>query len=82
MVESFDWDEFIDRFVEAGGYQETDAADAVHHVRVVVDVLEEAVDSIALWDVKDQLPPDKGWDKLFALAEQDEKPVKDEQRPE
>lgn len=81
-VDSFNWDEFVDRIVDADDYQETDAADAVHHARVVVDVIEEAVDANTLWDIEEQFPPDEGWEELFALAKQDEKSVEEEQRPE
>lgn len=83
VVERFDWDDFVDRIVEKGGYNpEDEQADAVHHARVVIDVVDDAVSESILADVRDQLPTaDEDWDNLFELAEQDEKPVEEDQRP-
>lgn len=81
-VESFSWDEFVDRVVEKGDYDaENEAGDAVHHARVVVDVVDDAVSGTALEDLRDQLPGGE-WAELFELAEQEEPPVDQEQRPE
>lgn len=80
-VEAFDWDGFVDRVVEKGGYDPDDeAADAVHHARSVIDVVEEATTAGELHDVRSQLPED--FEELFVLADQAEKPVDEEQRPE
>lgn len=80
-VEGFGWDEFVDRIVEKGGYDPDDeAADAVHHARSVIDVVEEATTAGELEDVRAQLPEE--FEELFVLADQAEKPVEEEQRPE
>lgn len=81
-VESFAWEEFVERFVEAGGYSPDDEGEAVHHARVVVDVVDDAVSPGALEDVRDELPEDDGWEELFVLADQPEEPVEEEQRAE
>lgn len=81
-VEQFGWEEFVDRIVERGEYADDEAATAVHHARSVMDVVEEAVTAGALNDVRDQLPDDEDFEELFVLADQEEKPVEEEQRPE
>lgn len=83
VVESFDWDEFVSRVEEKGGYDpEDETADAVHHARVVMDVVDDAVTGSALDDVRTELPDDDDWENLFELVDQDEKPVDEEQRPQ
>jgi uncharacterized protein (DUF2267 family) len=80
-VENFDWDEFVDRIIEMGAYgSENEYGDAVYHARVVMDVVDDAVTAGAIEDVHDQLSSADGWDELFVLVEQDEKPVSEEQR--
>ncbi len=82
-VEQFEWDGFVDRVIEGGGYNRDDQeGDAVHHARAVVSVLYEAVGEDAMADVRDGLPQDDEWDELFVYADQDEPPVPEEQRPE
>lgn len=81
-VEGFGWDEFVDRIVERGGYDEDEAATAVHHARSVIDVVDDAVTAGALDDVRVQLPDDEDFEELFVLADQETKPVDEEQRPE
>lgn len=82
-LETFDWDEFVDRIVEAGDYDPRDeAADAVHHARVVLEVVDEATTGSALDDVRDELPAEEDWDELFELVEQETPPVDEDQRPE
>lgn len=83
VVERFDWDDFVDRVVEKGDYNpEDERADAVHHARVVVDVVDDAATEGALEDIRDQLSGEEDWDQLFTIADQEEKPVEEEQRPE
>lgn len=81
-VESFSWDEFVDRIVERGDYEpESESGDAVHHVRAVMDVVDDAISGTTLEDLRDQLPGGD-WAELFVLVEQDEPPVEQEQRSE
>lgn len=80
-ADSFTWDEFVDRIVERGGYDPDDeAADAVHHARVVIDVVGDAVDAGSLDDLRTEIPEDDDWDELFVLADQEEKSVDEDQR--
>lgn len=71
-VESFSFDEFVDRLVERGDYDEDERADAVFHAQVVMDVVSEAATESELQQVRDQLAADEGWDELFEVAEQEE----------
>ncbi|QLG60946.1 DUF2267 domain-containing protein [Halorarum salinum] len=82
-TESFEWDGFVDRVVEAGEYgPEDDRGEAVHHARVVLDVVDDAVTTGAIEDLRDQIAPADDWNELFALVDQEEKPVEGEQRSE
>lgn len=82
-VEPFSWDEYVSQLVDAGGYTpETEEADAVHHARVVFDVIEDATHGTALTDIRDQLPVDEDWDELFVLVDQETPPVEADQRPD
>lgn len=53
--ESFSLDEFFERVAEEEG---SDLPDAVHHARVVVSVLQDAVSIGEIADVRAQLPAD------------------------
>lgn len=80
-AETFDWNEFIDRLVEKGGYSpEDERGDAVHHARAVMDVVSDAVSAGAFDDVRSQLSSADDWNELFVLVDQEEKPVDEEQR--
>ncbi len=79
-VERFEWTEFIDRIVEKGNYSEDERGDAVHHTRVVMDVVEDAVTVGAIEDLRDQISAADDWNELFVLVDQEEKPVDEEQR--
>lgn len=82
-VETFAWTEFVARVVESGGYDpDTEEGDAVHHARVVMDVVDDAVTAGALADVRKGLPAGEDWDELFLFVDQDDPPVPEEQRPE
>ena len=71
-VESFSFEEFVDRLVERGDYDDDERADAVFHAQAVMDVVSEAVDENELRQVRDQLAQKQGWDQLFEIAEQGE----------
>lgn len=58
--EAFDLQEFYNRVQEKEG---VDMPDAVHHARVVMQVVEEAVSRGEMSDMKAQLPPE--YDDLF-----------------
>lgn len=74
-VESFSYEEFVDRIAEREEIDpEDDRGEAVYHARVVVDVLEEAVSGGELEDVRSHLPADDEYDELFELAEEQEQP--------
>lgn len=81
-VERFEWNEFIDRIIEKGNYSPDERGDAVYHTRVVMDVMEDAVSVGAIEDLRDQISSADDWNELFVLADQEEKPVDEEQRPE
>ena len=82
-VDRFDWDEFVDRFVEAGGYNpDSDEGEAVHHARSVIAVIDEATAGGTLEDIRDGLPADDDWDELFEYVDQEEPPIPEEQRSE
>lgn len=81
-LESFSWEEFVERIAQKGAYGDDEVADAVHHARVVMDVVDEAITGNELENVRGQLPDDEDWDELFALAEQETPPVDEEQRPQ
>ncbi|UHQ98691.1 DUF2267 domain-containing protein (plasmid) [Natrinema zhouii] len=82
-VERFEWDEFIDRIVEKGNYSpEDEQADAVHHTRVVMDVVDDAVTDNAIENLRDQISSADDWNELFVLVDQEEETVTEEQRSE
>ena len=82
-VERFEWDEFIDRIVEKGNYSpEDEQADAVHHARVVMDVVDDAVTDNAIENLRDQISSADDWNELFVLVDQEEETVTEEQRSE
>lgn len=82
-VERFEWDEFIDRIVEKGNYSpEDEQADAIHHARVVMDVVADAITDDAIENLRDQISSAGDWNELFVLVDQEEKTVTEEQRSE
>lgn len=82
-VERFEWDEFIDRIVEKGNYSpEDEQADAVHHARVVIDVVDDAITDNAIENLRDQISSADDWNELFVLVDQEEETVPEEQRSE
>ena len=70
-VESFSFEEFVDRVAECGGYGENEVADAVFGAQVVMDVLGDATTDGEFEDVRSQLPEDE-FDELFEITEQEE----------
>ena len=80
-VERFDWNEFIDRIIEKGEYNpEDERGDAVHHTRVVIDVVQDAGTVGEVEDLRDQISSADNWNELFVLVDQEKKPVDEEQR--
>ena len=65
--ESFGLDEFFTRVGERAG---VDLPDAVHHARVVISVLQDAVSQGEIEDVRSQLPPE--YDPLFESGSEGE----------
>jgi uncharacterized protein (DUF2267 family) len=80
-VERFDWNEFVDRIIEKGEYNpEDERGDAVHHTRVVMQVVHDAGTVGEIEDLRDQIASADNWNELFALVDQEEKPVDEERR--
>ena len=72
-VESFSWDEFVDRLVEREGIESRDdRADSVFHAQVVLDVVADAASPGEMSQVRDQLPGE--FDELFELVDQEDGP--------
>lgn len=66
-VESFGWDEFVDRVAEREELGGGDTEDVVYRARVVMEVVDEVVPESSMDDLKEQLPDD--YAELFALQE-------------
>lgn len=80
-AEQFSWDEFIDHLLDRGDYDpQDDRGTAVHHARVVMAVVDEAVSEGEMNDVRDQLPAE--YDELFVAADREENAVTEEQQTE
>jgi uncharacterized protein (DUF2267 family) len=62
----FDWTEFVARVSEIEG---TDRSDAAYHAQVVVDLVSTLVPPSDLRQLRDQLPDDENWEKLFELVD-------------
>ena len=58
--DDYDLEEFFRRVTEREGVRQSDA---VHHVRAVLDVLQEAVTAGQIRHIRDQLPPE--YQQLF-----------------
>jgi uncharacterized protein (DUF2267 family) len=68
----FDWDEFVTRVAEREGNEDRDdRADVAYHARAIVAVVNEAIPTGQIQQMRDQLPADDGWDELFQLVDQD-----------
>lgn len=68
--QQFDWDEFVDRIWEREEMTDpNDRADAVYHARVVLAILDEAVPSNEVRQLRNQLPDDEDWNNLFELID-------------
>ncbi|GAB7092716.1 hypothetical protein JCM18237_29870 [Halorubrum luteum] len=68
----FDWPEFVERVSEIEG---ADPADAAHHARVVVYLVNEQVPESDFQQLRDMLPEsdtDESWGKLFELVDADD----------
>ena len=74
-VERFSWDEFVDRLMDRGDYTSDERGTAVHHARIVLAVVDEAVSEGEMTDVRNQLPDD--YDELFVAVDREEKSVDD-----
>lgn len=78
--ERFEFDGFVDRVMEREELTgEDERADAVHHARTVLDVVEDAVTEGQMNDLRDGLPEEE-FGELFELAERAEVPVEEELR--
>jgi uncharacterized protein (DUF2267 family) len=77
-VERFSWDEFVDRLMDRGDYTSDERGTAVHHARVVMAVVDEAVSEGEMTDVRNQLPED--YDELFVAVDREEQPVGGDQQ--
>jgi hypothetical protein len=67
--------------VDRGGYDpQDDRGTAVHHARVVMAVVDEAVSEGEMADVRDQLPAE--YDELFVAADREEQAVTEKQQAE
>jgi len=62
----FDWREFVARVSEIEG---TDRSDAAYHAQVVVDFVETQVPASDFRQLRDQLPADENWGKLFEVVD-------------
>jgi uncharacterized protein (DUF2267 family) len=71
--ESFSLDEFFDRVCKEEG---VDLPESVHHARVVIEVLKEAVGDDTFNKLRAQLPDD--WNRLFEAGSQGEMPPRND----
>ncbi|NIC00719.1 DUF2267 domain-containing protein [Halobacterium sp. R2-5] len=62
----FDWQEFVTRVSDIEGADRTDAA---YHAQVVVDFVETQVPASDFRQLRDQLPADESWEKLFGVVD-------------
>ena len=62
----FDWQEFVTRVSDAAG---ADRSDAAYHAQVVVDLVASQVPASDLQQLRDQLPADENWEKLFGVVD-------------
>jgi uncharacterized protein (DUF2267 family) len=65
----FDWAEYVERVSEIEG---SDPADAAHHARVIVDLVESAVPASDFQQLRDSLPEsedDENWGNLFEIVD-------------
>jgi uncharacterized protein (DUF2267 family) len=62
----FDWQEFVTRVSERGA---ADRPEAAHRARVVLDVVHSVVPESDFRQLRDALPGDEDWPKLFELVD-------------
>ncbi|MFC6863059.1 DUF2267 domain-containing protein [Halomicroarcula sp. GCM10025817] len=65
----FDWAEYVERVSEIEG---SDPADAAHHARVIVDLVESVVPASDFQQLRDALPEsedDENWGNLFEIVD-------------
>jgi uncharacterized protein (DUF2267 family) len=62
----FDWQEFVGDVADAEG---VDRADAAYHAQVVFDLVASNVPEADVRQLRDQLPADDGWDRLFEVVD-------------
>ena len=64
--ERFDWQSFVRRVAEIEGI---DPPEAAYHAQVIMDLVSRAVPPTAMRQIRDQLPEDDDWAKLFAVID-------------
>jgi uncharacterized protein (DUF2267 family) len=62
----FDWSEFVDR---VAAIEQTDPAEAAYHARVIVDLVHTLVPESDFQQLRDSLPEDDDWGKLFEVVD-------------
>lgn len=62
----FDWQEFVGTVADAEGVERSDAA---YHAQVVFDLVASTVPEADVRQLRDQLPTDDGWEKLFEVVD-------------
>ncbi|WP_247728905.1 DUF2267 domain-containing protein [Halovivax limisalsi] len=66
-VESFGWDEFVDRVADREQVGSEDREDVIYRARVVMEVVDEVIPESSMEKLKDQLPAE--YEDLFVLQE-------------
>ncbi|WP_232701256.1 DUF2267 domain-containing protein [Halobacterium wangiae] len=62
----FDWKEFVSR---VAAVEQTDRSEAAYHAQLVVDLVREQVPDSDFQQLRDQLPEDDNWGKLFGVVD-------------
>ena len=62
----FDWREFVTRVSDI---EHADRSEAAYHAQLVVDLVREQVPDSDFRQLRDQLPDDEDWGKLFEVAD-------------
>ena len=81
-VDRFDWEEFQARLAADEAFASAEPPDIVHQSRVVMDVIDDAIEGAVIEELRDQLPANEDWNELFELVDQSDQSVAGEQRPD